>query len=69
MDILTKMENVLANVPDTSLMCPPMRRKLIADATAEIRTLRGLLATATGSGKTRTVPELVELMDGSKVPS
>lgn len=62
MDILATLDNVLMNIPATQLMVPPLRRKVIVDAADEIRMLRGRLATATGSGKTRTVPEIVELM-------
>jgi hypothetical protein len=72
MDILIALDNVLVNVPNTSLMCPPLRRKLIADAAAEIRTQRGQLATArerqfsamvvhdaTSPGKTRPAAVLI----------
>ena len=67
MDILANLDNVLDKTPEHAFACPPLPRRTIAAAAAEIRTLRARLATANGGGKTRTVPEFVELMDGTKV--
>mgnify|MGYP000992979931 CR=1 FL=1 len=44
MDILTELEHVLASVPEAAYAVPPLPRRAVATAVAEIKRLRAINA-------------------------